>query len=261
MAELHPCPECSADVEVGHRFCGHCGCKMEIETAKPVGAALVRIHGGGADGARYDLVKGDQTIGRSEGHIAFPDDPFISDRHAKLHFNGTSVVVEDLNSDNGIFVRMKSPLKLNVGDEFLAGEELLVLEEVPLAESFRDAQDTYYFGSVQPATGLRIRQVLEGGFSGGGIMARGSMVTIGREDVEIEFPDDRFISGRHCALEFTPTGYTLTDLGSRNGTFVRINSTTTLSHGDFLFLGRQLLRIEVSSTGQAGHTNDVGADV
>ena len=80
------------------------------------------------------------------------------------------------------------------------------------------------------------------------------MVTIGREDVEIEFPDDRFISGRHCALEFTPTGYTLTDLGSRNGTFVRINASTTLSNGDFLFLGRQLLRVEVSSK-QSGQSN------
>jgi pSer/pThr/pTyr-binding forkhead associated (FHA) protein len=229
---------------------------MEIAPPKTAGAALVRIHGGGADGARYELTQGDQTIGRVEGSITFPDDPFVSDQHAKLHFNGKSVVVDDLGSDNGIFVRIKGPLKLNVGEEFLAGEELLVLEEVALADNFRDEANTYFFGSVQPATGLRIRQVLEGGFSGGGIMARGSMVTIGREDVEIEFPDDRFISGRHCALEFTPTGYTLTDLGSRNGTFVRINTTTTLSHGDFLFLGRQLLRVEVSSSKQSGQSNE-----
>lgn len=256
MAELHQCPQCDAKVEAGHRFCGHCGYKMQIQAPKTAGAALVRIHGGGADGARYELAKGEQTIGRNDGSIAFPDDPFVSDQHAKLHFNGKSVFVSDLDSDNGVFVRIKGPVKLNVGDEFLAGEELLVLEEVPLADSFRDDQNTYFFGSVQPATGLRIRQVLEGGFSGGGIMARGSMVTIGREDVEIEFPEDRFISGRHCALEFTPTGYTLTDLGSRNGTFVRINSTTTLSHGDFLFLGRQLLRVEVSSGKETGQSDE-----
>lgn len=256
MAELQACPKCNVDVEVGHRFCGHCGFKMEVEAPKSPGAALVRIHGGGADGARYELVDGEQTIGRSEGDITFPDDPFVSDRHAKITFNGKSVIVDDLKSDNGIFVRIKGPVRLDVGDEFLAGEELLVLEEVPLAESFRDAEDTYYFGSVQPATGLRIRQILEGGFSGGGIMARGSMLTIGREGVEIEFPDDRFISGRHCALEFTPTGYTLTDLGSRNGTFIRLTSTATLSHGDFLFLGRQLLRIEVGTSAHPRQPNE-----
>ena len=224
---------------------------MEVDPPKVAGAALVRIHGGGADGARYELVNGEQTIGRTQGDISFPDDPFVSDSHAKLAFDGKVVMVDDLQSDNGIFVRIKGPVRINVGDEFLAGEELLVLEEVPLAESFRDSEDTYFFGSVQPATGLRIRQVLEGGFSGGGIMARGSMVTIGREDVEIEFPEDRFISGRHCALEFTPTGYTLTDLGSRNGTFVRLNETASLSHGDFLFLGRQLLRLEVGAEDEA----------
>jgi pSer/pThr/pTyr-binding forkhead associated (FHA) protein len=260
MAELHACPKCSADVEVGHRFCGHCGFKMEVESPKVTGAALVRIHGGGADGARYELVSGEQTIGRTQGDISFPDDPFVSDSHAKLSFNGKVVIVDDLKSDNGVFVRIKGPVRLNVGDEFLAGEELLVLEEVPLAESFRDSEDTYFFGSVQPTTGLRIRQVLEGGYSGGGIMARGSMVTIGREDVEIEFPEDRFISGRHCALEFTPTGYTLTDLGSRNGTFVRLNSAATLSHGDFLFLGRQLLRVEVGTVDQTSQLNQKRAD-
>ena len=154
--------------------------------------------------------------------------------------------MEDLDSENGVFIRIKGPVSLKVGEEFLAGEELLVLEEVALAESFRDDDDTFYFGSSQPPTGLRIRQVLEGGFTGGGIMARGSMVTIGREGVDIEFPDDRFISGRHCALEFTPKGYTLNDLGSRNGTFVRIDEPKVLENGDFLFLGRQLLRVEIS---------------
>ena len=88
-------------------------------------------------------------------------------------------------------------------------------------------------------------------------MARGSMVTIGREGVDIEFPDDRFISGRHCALEFTPQGYTLTDLGSRNGTFVRISESQTLEHGDFIFLGRQLLRVEIGSGDANGAESEV----
>jgi pSer/pThr/pTyr-binding forkhead associated (FHA) protein len=39
---------------------------------------------------------------------------------------------------------------------------------------------------------------------------------------------------------------TLTDLGSKNGTFVRINDELTLEHGDHVFLGQQLLRVEIS---------------
>jgi pSer/pThr/pTyr-binding forkhead associated (FHA) protein len=39
---------------------------------------------------------------------------------------------------------------------------------------------------------------------------------------------------------------TLTDLGSKNGTFVRINDDLALEHGDHVFLGQQLLRVEVT---------------
>ena len=248
MAAQLTCPKCGALVESGHRFCGHCGHKMEGEAPRTNQAMLVRIHGGGADGARYVIDEGVQSIGRTSGAITFEDDPFVSENHAQITYDGTHLFVEDLQSDNGVFVRIKDPIALSAGEQFLAGEELLMLEEVPLAEGFKDPEDTYFFGSVQPATGLRIRQILEGGYSGGGIMARGSMVTIGREQVEIEFPDDRFISGRHCALEFTPSGYTLMDLGSRNGTFTRLKEKHQLVHGDFLFLGRQLLRVELGDS-------------
>ena len=37
----------------------------------------------------------------------------------------------------------------------------------------------------------------------------------------------------------------LTDLGSKNGTFLRIRQDTTLSHGDYVFMGQQLLRVEI----------------
>jgi pSer/pThr/pTyr-binding forkhead associated (FHA) protein len=38
----------------------------------------------------------------------------------------------------------------------------------------------------------------------------------------------------------------LTDLGSKNGTFVRINDEAPLAHGEYVFLGQQLLRVEVT---------------
>ena len=37
----------------------------------------------------------------------------------------------------------------------------------------------------------------------------------------------------------------ITDLGSRNGTFLRIRGQTLLQHGDYVFLGQQLLRVEI----------------
>ena len=38
--------------------------------------------------------------------------------------------------------------------------------------------------------------------------------------------------------------FQLNDLGSRNGTYVRIRGERELAHGDYLFIGQQLLRVE-----------------
>ena len=38
---------------------------------------------------------------------------------------------------------------------------------------------------------------------------------------------------------------TVTDLGSRNGTFVRVTVERVLKHSDYVFLGQQLLRVEI----------------
>jgi hypothetical protein len=40
---------------------------------------------------------------------------------------------------------------------------------------------------------------------------------------------------------------TLVDQGSRNGTYVRIRGERELGNGDYLFLGRNLLRVEVTA--------------
>jgi pSer/pThr/pTyr-binding forkhead associated (FHA) protein len=63
----------------------------------------------------------------------------------------------------------------------------------------------------------------------------------------VNFLDDPFISGRHAQITMNADGQvTLTDLGSKNGTFVRINDELALEHGDHVFLGQQLLRVEIS---------------
>ena len=39
--------------------------------------------------------------------------------------------------------------------------------------------------------------------------------------------------------------FTISDLGSKNGTFVRITEEAPLQNGDYVFLGQQLLRVEM----------------
>jgi pSer/pThr/pTyr-binding forkhead associated (FHA) protein len=66
----------------------------------------------------------------------------------------------------------------------------------------------------------------------------------GRSDGEIRLPDDPTVSPRH--LRFTLAGGLLRaeDLGSVNGTFVRLKEPRRLGIGDEVRIGRQLLRLE-----------------
>ena len=92
---------------------------------------------------------------------------------------------------------------------------------------------------------LEIKQNLRGGQLGWVFRPSGDVVTLGREGNDINFPEDPFISGRHAELRISCGVLTVSDLGSRNGTFVRIEKERLLKHGDYVFLGQQLLRVEI----------------
>ncbi|MGH9888663.1 MAG: FHA domain-containing protein, partial [bacterium] len=73
----------------------------------------------------------------------------------------------------------------------------------------------------------------------------GEEVVLGREEGDIVFRDDAFMSRRHAAVTWDGNRVQLTDLGSSNGTFIRIAEPTALKHGDHVRMGDQLLRIEL----------------
>jgi pSer/pThr/pTyr-binding forkhead associated (FHA) protein len=70
---------------------------------------------------------------------------------------------------------------------------------------------------------------------------------LGRELGDIVFTGDPFMSRRHAALNRNPaTGnFTLRDLGSSNGTFVRLRGKVQLKAGDHLRIGQQLFRFDI----------------
>lgn len=66
----------------------------------------------------YVALPGDLYIGRNEENDLVYSAPMISGRHARLHYNGTTWSIHDLDSTNGIYVngyRVKS-MKLDLGD-------------------------------------------------------------------------------------------------------------------------------------------------
>jgi len=209
---------------------------------------LVVIKGEGGDGVTYHLSAMNHTVGRSTGDIRFSEDLFLNPEHARFTVQGGRLFVKDMTSVNGVFVRIKSPVQLEHGDYFLVGEQLLRLDSEPYGDGGPDSVGTYSYSSPRPEGRFRVSQQLAGGGEGRIVSAQGAALTMGREGNTLNFPQDRFISGRHARLDAASDSHhvILTDTGSRNGTFVRTKGALELFHGDYLFVGQQLLRVEIS---------------
>jgi len=65
------------------------------------------------------------VIGRRAGDLCFPMDAFVSTEHVRLEGEGERLVVTDLNSNNGTWIRLVSPYLLKDGDEVLVGFTIL----------------------------------------------------------------------------------------------------------------------------------------
>jgi pSer/pThr/pTyr-binding forkhead associated (FHA) protein len=72
----------------------------------------------------------------------------------------------------------------------------------------------------------------------------GSQLHIGRNQGEIQFGQDHFVSPLHARLIPVSGGVQVVDLGSRNGVYVRIATAEPVYPGDLFLLGHQLLRLE-----------------
>ena len=208
-------------------------------------AKLTLIRGDGDDGVSFTLAGHDHLAGRGDCPISFPDDPFLSPIHANFVYSNNQLVVRDQNSLNGVYVRISSTTELVRGSMVLVGEQVLSIDPAAQADDLPDAEGTYFSASMVRPAALEIRQNLRGGQIGWVHRTAGAVVTIGRENNDINFPDDPFISGRHAELRIAGGVLSVTDLGSRNGTFVRVHDERVLKHGDYVFLGQQLLRVEI----------------
>jgi pSer/pThr/pTyr-binding forkhead associated (FHA) protein len=260
QARNYVCRECSTPVPSGHKFCGTCGAGVPPEVVElrtryfgamqtPGKARLILIRGdSGVDGLSYMLQGTEHVAGRDDGQILFPEDSWLSRRHANFVYDNGQLLVRDEGSVNGVYLRVRESVPLSFGDRFLCGEQLFLLEPPP-ADSAGPAPDqTYFYSSPRKAYGFRIVQLLVGGGRGLEHCALGSSVKIGREDCDINFPTDVYMSAVHARVEGGADGhFTLFDLGSKNGSYVRLRGAQQLQHGDYLFMGKQLLRVEITA--------------
>jgi pSer/pThr/pTyr-binding forkhead associated (FHA) protein len=255
------CPSCSTPLQAGFRFCANCGKPARsAPPAPPQGAAapgpppaaapraatgrirLTLVRSDGGPGPVFSIDAEETICGRTEGEIRLRDDPTVSPRHARFTLADGILRVDDLGSVNGTFLRLKEPRRLGLGDEIRIGRQLLRLEPLP-RPARADARGPLPWGTKDPGYRFRLSQLLEGGGLGEIFPLREGENVLGREAGEVVFPTDRYVSARHARIVVTGDEVTLADLGSSNGTYVKV-AAAELVPGDRLLVGSQLLAVE-----------------
>jgi pSer/pThr/pTyr-binding forkhead associated (FHA) protein len=202
---------------------------------------LVLIRPDGSEGGAHPLLDGENMVGRGQGSL-FDSDAYLSPRHGEFTIGPNGVIVRDLRSLNGVFLRISQEEGLESGDIFRIGQELLRFEIISAPQPLEDGTDI--MGTPNPGFWGRLSVVVGRDVDGSAFPLFGEAIVLGRERGDILFPEDGYVSGAHARISLRDGQVYLADLGSSNGTFLRIRGERPLPNGSFVLMGQQLFRIE-----------------
>jgi pSer/pThr/pTyr-binding forkhead associated (FHA) protein len=220
---------------------------VRVVAAQQTGFRLVVVHRDGTDGITYNLLGDQIDIGRSEGDLLF-EDPHLAPRHARIVASLTGRVLSPLETRNGVYVRLRGPVDLQDGDYVLMGKQVLRFETVSEPErNVRPAVEhgVVVFGTPVRPPWARLRQITPAGVGRDVYHLARPDIVLGREIGDIIFSEDEFMSRRHAQVSYRNGRGHLEDLGSSNGTFLRLRGPHGLASGDLIRLGDELLRFEI----------------
>jgi len=264
-AETRACHSCGASLDDEAVFCPNCGTKYRAPEKVQAGTRpkvmvptrdeereqageLVKIREDGSRGKSMPLYTGITFIGREKGDLTFPQDVFLSPTHCKLTLNADGLLCEDLGSENGVYVRVSQPVTLAHEDVFRVGQELLRFELLDKLWATRvgRSDEADVLGSdakVEPWAVLS--QLIAPKSFGRRFALANERSVIGRENGDVVFPEDGYISRTHAEIVRQEGGASLRDLGSSNGTYVRLRGRAMLPSGSLVMIGQQLFLVQV----------------
>lgn len=183
-------------------------------------------------------------IGRLEGDVRVEEDAFASPLHARFLVDEDALWVEDLDSLNGVWLRVRFQHLLVPGDEILVGQQVLRLDEATARTvGGPPADGTHRLGARASRSPFRLTQLADDGQPLDRYHLAREGCRIGRHIADLVFTEDNFMSGTHALLLPRDDGVELRDLSSRNGSWVRIRARHALVPGDAVMVGRSVWRV------------------
>jgi len=189
-------------------------------------AFLVRIISGNVEAEEFSVNKnGLTTIGRKDCEVNFPEDMLLSGRHASISHGPEGYFLRDDGSTNGVFVKLKEarPVETFHGNVVRLGKQMLLF----------DAENGgYSFIHIDAAGKPLNRHELNA-----------QTLVLGREAPDINLNrEDMTLSRRHLSITLKDRKIWVKDLGSANGSFLKIKNSVPLEPDDQFRVGNQLLK-------------------
>jgi pSer/pThr/pTyr-binding forkhead associated (FHA) protein len=240
----------------GNRFCAACGYNMSAATSQPAaapvaaptaasGVVLTALRADGSEAGSYRLpAAATATVGRDTDSV-FAGDSYLSPKHATFRQSGGQLSVKDEGSLNGVYIKLRpnDPWPLEPGNVFRIGQEIIRFE--PLERQPPNGDGVERFGSPSKGFIGRLALVIGRDTTGNAFPIPERGLHLGRERGDVLFSEDGYVSGLHCRIAPGPDGRVyLTDVGSSNGTFVRLSAEHPVHPGEILLMGQQVFRVD-----------------
>lgn len=260
------CINCGEVNPPAARFCGSCGQRFETSvpaaqssdgfpypplrnggpsrqgggrTQKFSRAKLVLLEEDGTEGGALELKAGSQWIGRNHG-APFDEDAYLDPNHAELTVLENGLQINSESSLNGVFFRLEEPCEVRNNDQFRVGQELIRYQELPAPEN-SDAVER--LGSPNPGYWGRLSVMLSPELESRAIAVGDEGALLGREAGQLCFPNDGYVSARHCRIFTDNQRVWIEDLESSNGTYMRVRPQQIVPFNSLLLIGQQLFRL------------------
>jgi len=217
----------------------------DLSAAAPLAFKLQLVSKGGSAGAEYP-VESELAIELStEGTLVVSKDFHSSSLRARVFLQNQALFVEERSAvGEGVFLRLANPYVLEHQDIFLVGQQVFRYEEKPEASS---SMTQLGIGLEQIDLAARDAAELVRTDASGNTTGRYPLnlpeVHMGRTRGTYVFPDDNLMSRSHVRIFERGEDFLLEDVGSRNGTFVKVRGKTPLLSGSALLIAGQLLRV------------------
>ena len=117
------CGSCGHEISLDARFCPQCGSEAVQKSKYDIVCKCKDKTELAASMTRDEFV-----IGQADDCDLVIPDGYVSRHHTRLFLSDGGLMLEDLDSSNGTFIRVREPVALTAEDEILIGTNILRLK-------------------------------------------------------------------------------------------------------------------------------------